>query len=678
MLESTLTVAVGVLKVCVALGFVIFVHELGHFAVAKMCGVQCDKFFVGFDIGGYKISRKWGETEYGVGILPLGGYVKMMGQDDDPAKIAEQMKESQAAADAAHVATKEITGPSGEKYQVDRRSYLAKSVPQRMAIISAGVIMNLIFGFIFAMIAYGIGADYVPCVVGFTSPGSPAYMAGIEPGDEIVQINDRVNPGFGHLMQNVMLGDAEKGASFRIKKASTGEEKTLLIKPELVEEGGFKIGVGRPRSLELAKTPAAPGTPAADAGFQGGDKVLCVNGQPVEDYYALERLLARWADEPLQVRVQRTAKDKGASDQEIELTVQPTLLRRLGLRMTMGPLKDVKPGAPGDVAGLQAGDLITAINDRPIGASTNGDSVWDPSTLPYLLPRDEEELKFTVQRGEESLDLMVQPLADALPDVAGSPGTPMSLPTVGVTYGVTPEVVSVVSGSPASKELQPGDVVTSAVIILPEDSKLPKMKKALPFDEEHQNWPCFVQHYLQSYPADIEVELTVMRSEKESKVRLKPFEAEGVHTSDRGLVPDLLLRKREVNGMGDAAALAWDQLVNDMGTVFRVLQKIGSDQVPMKTVSGPLGILTIAYKQAESGWAPLLLFLAMLSANLAVLNFLPIPVLDGGHMVFLAWEGLTGRPANEKVVIALHMVGFLLLISLMVFALGNDIRNYFL
>ena len=84
-----------ILQVALGLGAVIFVHELGHFAVAKMCGVKCEKFFIGFDIGGYKLSRKWGETEYGIGILPLGGYVKMLGQDDNPANIAEQVRESQ-------------------------------------------------------------------------------------------------------------------------------------------------------------------------------------------------------------------------------------------------------------------------------------------------------------------------------------------------------------------------------------------------------------------------------------------------------------------------------------------------------------------------------------------------------------------------------------------------------
>ena len=84
---------VVITKVLVGLGFVIFVHELGHFVVAKLCGVKCEKFYLGFDIAGLKFCKfRWGETEYGIGILPLGGYVKMLGQEDNPAKLREEME----------------------------------------------------------------------------------------------------------------------------------------------------------------------------------------------------------------------------------------------------------------------------------------------------------------------------------------------------------------------------------------------------------------------------------------------------------------------------------------------------------------------------------------------------------------------------------------------------------
>ncbi len=85
--------SVVILMVAVGLGFVIFVHELGHFLVAKLCGVKCEKFYLGFDIAGLKFCKfRWGETEYGIGILPLGGYVKMLGQEDNPARLQEEME----------------------------------------------------------------------------------------------------------------------------------------------------------------------------------------------------------------------------------------------------------------------------------------------------------------------------------------------------------------------------------------------------------------------------------------------------------------------------------------------------------------------------------------------------------------------------------------------------------
>ena len=169
--------------VALGLGMVIFIHELGHFLVAKWCGVKCEKFFVGFDIGGIKISKKWGETEYGIGILPLGGYVKMLGQDDNPYKAREEMERAKQAkveelakegGSEEEVEAKAKAALAEETPQYDPRSYLAMSVPKRMAIISAGVIMNVIFAVIFATIAYRIGAPYTPAGMGSRVPGSPA------------------------------------------------------------------------------------------------------------------------------------------------------------------------------------------------------------------------------------------------------------------------------------------------------------------------------------------------------------------------------------------------------------------------------------------------------------------------------------------------------------------------
>ena len=147
-------------RVALGIGLVIFVHELGHFVAAKTFGVKCEKFYVGFDVpirlGPIKLPRtlgkfRYGETEYGIGIIPLGGYVKMLGQDDDPRKQEEEAKRIQLEDDGEE--TEDV------EPKLDSRSFPAKPVWQRMIIISAGVIMNVITGVLFAAIAYGYGVS---------------------------------------------------------------------------------------------------------------------------------------------------------------------------------------------------------------------------------------------------------------------------------------------------------------------------------------------------------------------------------------------------------------------------------------------------------------------------------------------------------------------------------------
>src|SRR5262245_38843750 len=187
------------------LTFVIFVHELGHFLVAKACGVKCEKFYVGFDffefkLGPIKIPRalikfQWGETEYGLGSLPLGGYVKMLGQDDDPRNAEAEAARTHLPAEAepGQPAVESKTS-EGKPILLDPRSYPAKSVPARMAIISAGVIMNLIFGVIQGAIAYKLGVGETPAIIGATTPGGIPWKMGIEPGSQALQIGESGSP----------------------------------------------------------------------------------------------------------------------------------------------------------------------------------------------------------------------------------------------------------------------------------------------------------------------------------------------------------------------------------------------------------------------------------------------------------------------------------------------------
>ena len=184
-------------QMMLGLGAVIFVHELGHFLVAKACGVKCDKFYVGFDAFDIKIGDRVivpkslvkcqvGETEYGIGILPLGGYVKMLGQDDNPANMEEELKRSMADGEDVGEA---MSAGLIDREKMDPRSFLAKSVIQRMAIISAGVIFNLAFAVLFAAIAFKSGVNYTPPSVGNVVGGGAGWENNLA-GAEIVRIGD--------------------------------------------------------------------------------------------------------------------------------------------------------------------------------------------------------------------------------------------------------------------------------------------------------------------------------------------------------------------------------------------------------------------------------------------------------------------------------------------------------
>ena len=283
-----------ILQVAGGLGFVIFVHELGHFLVAKACGVKCEKFFLGFDVGGLKLaSFKWGETEYGIGAIPLGGYVKMLGQDDNPAAAAAEAQRARAA--GGHAGSVMGSGdlppePTSNPHPAwDPRSYPAQSVPKRMAIISAGVIMNVIFAVLMASLAYGLGVKELTCAISSVRTGGAAWRAGMRTGDEITAIGDRKAPIFNDLRHGVTVGDVKEGIDFTVYRAADKTTRTLKLKPD-TDLGAPTIGVTSPFSLTLPADISAglPGSAAqAEPPLAGGDTIRSIDGVAVETYAEL-------------------------------------------------------------------------------------------------------------------------------------------------------------------------------------------------------------------------------------------------------------------------------------------------------------------------------------------------------------------------------------------------------
>ncbi|HZZ73433.1 MAG TPA: site-2 protease family protein [Pirellulales bacterium] len=702
----------GWTEAALALGAVIFIHELGHFLVAKLCGVKCEKFYIGFDIGGWKIAHfQWGETEYGIGILPLGGYVKMLGQDDNPNNAEAERERALKKGTAAEGLQ---PGLSVAAPQFDPRSFIAQSVPERMAIISAGVIMNILFAFVLASWAYSIGVTYLVSEIKETFPGEGAWQAGLRPGDKVLQVGhvpgqqDNEQFDFDDLKQKIVFSDLDQGLDLKIRRVGVEEPFWITVKPDkqaAVKNGMPRLGIADSATNRLFEgEPAQPTSPADQPnGVQGGDTIVEVNDHPVHNFAEIETELAQHPSDPLDFVVLREPKSKAgapspapgqgpsAQAERVKITIAPNPRRMLGLIMRMGKITAIEHGSPADKAGIKPGDFIVEIDGEPVNAPN---TKWNPITLP-------EELRRRAAAGQKSIKIKVsrdrkegQPEQLAFDVDLRNPtwfegphikGAPMSAPAIGIAYRVMNIVQDVERKGPAdasdddAKRVLPNDTIEAAHFIISKEyeAKFKEVAKDdFKFSEDEPNWPIFIT-VLQQTPPDTKVELTIKRGEKELKVELEPALSQRWFNPERGLLFAPNTNKIVAQSFGEALDLGWHRTLRDMTQIVRTLKGLTSGQVSAKNLSGPIGIAAGANMFAREGFVPLLLFMCLISANLAVVNFLPIPVLDGGHMMFLLYEGIRGKPPNERVMAIMTYCGLAFILSLMIFVIGLDISRLF-
>ena len=648
---------VETLQTIFGLGFVIFVHELGHFLVAKACGVKCEKFYLGFDVGGLKLcSFKWGETEYGIGALPLGGYVKMLGQDDNPASAAREAERAAFSGDLP-------AEPTAEPHPAwDPRSYPAQSVPERMAIISAGVIMNVIFAVLMASWALGLGVREMTCEFSSVRPGGAAWRAGLRTGDRITAIGGRPHPIFTDLRNGVTLGDAARGVDFTVERPGAAAPRTVTLRPD-TDLGVPTIGVTSPFSLTLPGD-LADGLPGgagrATPPLAAGDTIRAVDGMPVKTYAELIAALSRRPYRPVQLSVTRAGGDTAM----VELP--PQRARTTGLVMTAGTVKAVQEDSPAAAAGLEPGDRIVAVDGEPAG---------DPLTVDQRLRGlAGRSVRLTVERGATTVDLELVPREVTWIEEPRWPSSPVSLPSIGAAIRVEATVAAVEVDGPAERAgIRPGDRIVRAAFIEPgEQAAGPDA--GLELSEKSPSWP-YVAAVLEQVRDGTRLRLTVEPADggDRREVDLVPGEAEERFVVDRGLVFEPVYETVRAGSIGDALVRGGRKTLENLSLVYRFLHKLTSNQISPRLLGGPIEIAKQAGKSAEAGFSNFLLFLTMLSANLAVVNFLPIPVLDGGHMVFLVYEWIRGKPPSEGVVAVLSYLGLALILSLMMFVFGLDL-----
>lgn len=199
------------------LSFLVFFHELGHFIVARICGVKVEVFSIGF--GKKLVSWQFGQTEYALSMIPLGGYVKLKGQDDSNPKL--------------------------KNYEAD--SYLSKSPWQRIAILLAGPFFNLFLAFLLYMAVGLLGKASLLPVVGEVKENYPAVKAGIKAGDVIVAINGKeiktweeldsmIIESQGELELKIQRGQGELKESLRVRVLPMEQEAQNIFRENITRK----------------------------------------------------------------------------------------------------------------------------------------------------------------------------------------------------------------------------------------------------------------------------------------------------------------------------------------------------------------------------------------------------------------------------------------------------------
>ena len=683
----------AIFKVVMGLGAVIFVHELGHFLLAKACGVKCDKFYVGFDAFDIKIGDRviiprrllhwtWGETEYGIGILPFGGYVKMLGQDDNPGNLEEEVRKSMKDGDAS---VSSALTPEGlvDRTKIDPRSYLAKSVPQRMAIISAGVIFNLIFAVLFAAIAFRSGVDFSPPKVGNVIGGGPAWEENLA-GATFERVGDKDVSGYFSYMdlaQEIGLHGGEEPIDLQILRPGATESTKLEVTPK----AGFRreakdialLGFTQRLRPVIGKSGPGKGTPAGTAKpeIKGGDRVVEIDGQKIETDLDLFSALATNADREVEFVLERTeegaSEDDGAPVERITTKVAPNPMRAFGFSLEWLPIANIQKGSPASSAGLQVGDEIVSIDGEP-----RGDLLTLEERM-IRIARDGGAAEFEIKRGEENLTISVSPVLPSVLPALG-PNTPLAINSLGVAIPQSLKVETVDPESEAAKAgLMVGDELVSIEYLLSDDQKNDERYRFLVrtpsvnFVDDDTSW-AETNLVFQSLEIGTKMKLEVRRGSERMPITLATTASGDYFRHVRGIPLTELKEHYESSSWSDAFYYGSKQVWRDGTRVLKTFGKLISGKISPKNLGGPGTIAVVATSEASEGTSRLLLFLTFLSANLAVVNFLPIPVLDGGHMLFLAYEGIFRRPVNENTQALLTYAGLAMILALMIFVVCLD------
>ncbi len=593
---------VNIALAAIAVGMLILVHEVGHFLAAKAVGVRVETFSIGF----WKkiVWFKKGDTEYRLSLIPLGGYVKLAGELEG-----------------------EGTGASDE--------FSSKSPGARALVFVSGVAMNVVFALAAFILAFTIGVPFEVAEVGSVERGSPAWEAGLLPGDRIVKSGSISNPDFEDVQRQVTLLGRDY-VTFMVERG--GEEYVFDVRPRYDEFMGMRTIGFRP-PFEPVVTGLARidingrRSPALDAGMQLGDRVLSVNGREVEYFRHIEEELRDRGGEILEMELLRNGE-------KVALSVETVSARHyvMGISGADTVIEALQGGGPAAEAGLLPGDRIVSVN---------GVGVRSAVELEESVKAALGEVLLRVERNGT-----IHGIEIGIPDRRALKDFMFSF----TTYANV-RLTWVRENGPAWQAgLRAGDVVTHVG------------ERAVGSWADLQ----LVNARLAGEPRTVRW----LRDGENMEAEVIPQISDELRTARIGAVFNKAKMRVRREGIVGAVTTGVGKTYGAFADIVFSIRGFATREVSTQHVGGIVLIAHVAYYSAARGIGQLLYFSAIISAALAFLNILPIPVLDGGHLLFVIIEKLRGRPVGEKARAVSQTIGLSLLLLLVAYAIRNDIMRY--
>jgi len=528
----------------------------------------------------------------------------------------------------------------GEVSEEPEREFTSKTVGQRASIIVAGPMMNFLTAFPIAIVVFLIGVNEPTARVGMVVPSGTAFQAGLKEGDRIVRVDDRAVETFNEVTVALNYYHIGQPHKVVIERPSDGGHEILThtISTRLDDEDGQRrIGVG-PYFSDTTVGHVGTYSAARKAGIRAGDRIIAVDGEAVETWDEFMSLLSARAGEPVELTIERG----DPSERYVTEFLAPyRTVELVGFELGSEPIvRHVQGGSPADRAGIRPFSRIERIDGEAV-------DTWKDLAASLRAKKDTGFTLELLHEGQRH-NVKVPPVSESGWRTVIGIAPPEDVPLIVRKF--SPQ-----SKAPAAG-MQVGDSILEANAEPVED--VSQFRAAL---EQKDGEAALLVKTSTGETRSLTVPLTD-RKELKDQIGLRPQ----VDTIHMRYPLGLAIRK------GVAKTLDYTLLT------ARSLWVLATGRASGKQLSGPGGILTMAYIQAREGVGELLNLFVIISVGLAFLNLMPIPVLDGGHLVFLAIEKVKGRRLSDRTLEIAQYVGLCLLLLLVIYASSNDVQRFLL